>query len=175
VLRLLLYRHAKSDWGDPALDDIDRPLNTRGRAAARAMAAYVAEENLLPDLILCSTAQRTRETLAKLTSHLNRECEIRLRRDLYWQGEDSYLTIIRSNGGSARTLMVIGHNPATESTAQELMGSGPEDAIRDIGTKYPTAAIAVLDFAVDKWTDLTAESGRLERFVKPRDLDIPGD
>ena len=117
MLRLLLYRHAKSDWADASLDDIDRPLNSRGRAAARAMAGYIASEKLLPDLILCSTALRTRETLSRLIPHLNRETDIRLRRDLYWQGDDVYSTAIRTGGGTVQSLMIIGHNPATEGTA----------------------------------------------------------
>ena len=170
MLRLLLYRHAKSDWGDPALDDIDRTLNSRGRAAARAMAAYVAKENLLPDLILCSTAQRTRETLAKLMPHLNRECEVRLRRDLYWQGEDSYQTIIRGNGGTARTLMVIGHNPAMHDLFTMLATGGDPLALERLTAKFPTAALAVMSSEATSWRDIAVSGATVTDRALPRDL-----
>ncbi|MBD1547836.1 SixA phosphatase family protein [Roseibium aggregatum] len=173
MLRLLLLRHAKSDWGDPSQDDIDRPLNARGRAAARTIAAYFADQDLLPDLILCSSAQRTRETLAHLLPFLDGEYDIRLMADLYDQNEDSYVPILQTNGGSARTLLLIGHNPAIEETALALVGSGPEDAIEDLGMKFPTGALAVLDFQTDTWAKLKPESGHLDRFVKPRNLEIP--
>lgn len=173
MLRLMLLRHAKSDWGDPSQNDIDRPLNARGRAAARTMAAYFAQQNLLPDLILCSSAQRTRETLARLLPFLNGEYEVQVRADLYAQNEGSYLPIVRQADETARTLLLIGHNPAIEDTALSLAGSGQDDATRQIGVKFPTGALAILDFKADNWTDLTPESGHLNRFVKPRDLEIP--
>lgn len=173
MLRLMLLRHAKSDWGDPSQDDIDRPLNARGHAAARTMAAYFADKDLLPDLILCSSAQRTRETLAHLLPYLDGEYDIRVQADLYYQNEDTYLSILRKEGGSARTLLLIGHNPATEETALSLAGSGPEDAIEEMGMKYPTGALAILDFEIETWAKLEPETGHLDRFVKPRDLEIP--
>lgn len=173
MLRLLLLRHAKSDWGDPSQDDIDRPLNARGQAAARTMAAYFAAQDLLPDLILCSCAQRTRETLAHLLPFLDGEYDIRVQADLYHQNEDTYVPILRKDGGSARTLLLIGHNPAIEETALALVGSGPENAIEDMGMKFPTGALAILDFKTDTWAKLEPESGCLDRFVKPRDLEIP--
>lgn len=173
MLRLLLLRHAKSDWGDPSQDDIDRPLNARGRAAARTMAAYFADQDLLPDLILCSSSQRTRETLAHLLPFLDGEYDIQVQADLYDQNEDSYVPVLQKEGGSARTLLLIGHNPAIEETALALVGSGPEDAIEDLGMKFPTGALAVLDFQTDTWAKLEPESGHLDRFVKPRNLEIP--
>lgn len=173
MLRLMLLRHAKSDWGDAARHDIDRPLNDRGQAAARRMAAYIGDENLLPDLILCSSAQRTRETLAYLLPVLDGEYQIRIRPDLYHQNEDTYAPIIRKDGGTARRLLVIGHNPAIEETAMSLVGSGRGEDIEDMGTKYPTGALAVLDFEAGAWADVADESGRLDRFIKPRSLEIP--
>ncbi|WP_417677436.1 SixA phosphatase family protein [Roseibium sp.] len=173
MLRLMLLRHAKSDWGASSLDDIDRPLNARGRAAAGTMAAYFAAQDLLPDLILCSSAQRTRETLAHLLPFLDGEYDIRVQADLYYQNEDTYMPILRKDGGSARNLLLIGHNPAIEETALSLVGSGPEEAIEDMGLKFPTGALAILDFEIDTWAKLKPENGHLDRFVKPRDLEIP--
>ncbi|WP_305983967.1 histidine phosphatase family protein [Roseibium sp. MMSF_3544] len=169
-MRLLLLRHAKSDWGDPQLDDIDRPLNARGKAAAITMARYLRDEKLMPSVILCSTSQRTRETLARLLPYLPQEAYIQLISDLYWQSENNYSPLIRKYGGRAQTLMVLGHNPATEETAYALTGTSAPDALPDMQEKFPTAALAVLDFDISDWSELGTGTGHLERFVKPRDL-----
>lgn len=170
MLRLMLLRHAKSDWGDPDLRDIDRPLNTRGRSAARTIANYMATEKLLPDLILCSSSQRTRETLAYLLPSLNGEYRVEVRSDLYRQSEGSYIPLLKGVAPDNRTILVVGHNPATEDTAISLAGSGPEDMIRDMQTKFPTGGLAVIDFDFDDWNDLAPGTGRLDRFIKPREL-----
>jgi phosphohistidine phosphatase len=169
-MRLLLFRHAKSDWGDANLADIERPLNSRGKAAAIRMSVYMKEQGLLPNQILCSTAQRTRETLARLLPHLPQEAQIHLVSDLYQQSEDDYLGIIRRFGGRAQNLMVIGHNPATEDTARTLAGTSAAGAMADLQEKFPTAALAVVDFDIVDWSELQPGTGHLERFVKPRDL-----
>ncbi|MCV0424024.1 MAG: histidine phosphatase family protein [Roseibium sp.] len=169
-MRLLLLRHAKSDWGDPGLADIDRPLNPRGKAAAVSMARYMTEAGLISNQILCSTSQRTRETLARLLPYHSQEARIQLLLDLYNQSEDDYSGLIRKFGGRAQNLMVIGHNPAMEETALSLAGTGSPTAMADIEEKYPTAALAVIDFDIADWSELKAGTGHLERFVKPRDL-----
>lgn len=169
-MRLLLFRHAKSDWGDANLADIDRPLNSRGKTASVKMARYMKEQGLQPNQILCSTAQRTRETLARLLPTLTQETQIHLLSDLYQQSEDDYVGLIRRYGGRAQNLMVIGHNPATEDTALSLSGTASSDAIADIQEKFPTGALAVIDFDIADWSELQPKTGHLERFVKPRDL-----
>ncbi|TYC65020.1 histidine phosphatase family protein [Stappia sp. BW2] len=169
-MRLLLFRHAKSDWGDPNLDDIDRPLNGRGKTASVRMARYMQEQGLKPNQILCSTAQRTRETLARLLPTLTQETQIHLVSDLYQQSEDNYAGLIRRYGGRAQNVMVIGHNPATQDTALDLIGTESSGALTDIQEKFPTGALAVIDFDIADWSELQPGTGHLERFVKPRDL-----
>ncbi|WP_269581107.1 SixA phosphatase family protein [Roseibium sp. Sym1] len=169
-MRLLLLRHAKSDWGDAGLADVDRPLNSRGKTAAVKMARYLNDQGLLPSQILCSTSLRTRETLARVLVCLPQEAQIHLLSDLYSQSEDDYLGLIRKHGGRAQNLMVIAHNPATEDTALTLAGTGDPAAMADLGEKYPTAALAVIDFDIADWAELQPGTGHLERFVKPRDL-----
>jgi len=169
-MRLLLLRHAKSDWGDTALADIDRPLNSRGKAASHKMARYLKDQGLLPNQILCSTAQRARETLARVLPSLQQEAQIHLLSDLYRQSEDDYLAIVRKHGGRAQNLMLIAHNPATEDTALTLTGTSDASAMTDLKEKYPTAALAVIDFDIADWSELQPGTGHLERFIKPRDL-----
>ncbi|MBO6755881.1 MAG: histidine phosphatase family protein [Roseibium sp.] len=171
MTRLLLYRHAKSDWGDARLADKDRPLNARGRSAAPLMARYIVEAGLLPDRILCSTSQRTRETLLPLLTLLDRPADIHLREEVYDRSDEDYLGVIRQFGGHAHTLMIVGHNPATEASARSLVKdrSGPDWI--DLAVKFPTAGLAVIDFQHSDWSQITLQSGRLDRFIKPRALE----
>jgi phosphohistidine phosphatase len=171
MLRLLLLRHAKSDWANPELADRDRPLSKRGQAAAEAMACYIIEHRLFPDLILCSSAQRTRETLLPLLSRIRREVDIRVLHSLYDQSEENYLPIIQAHGAGAQTLMIIGHNPATENTARTLFGAGSQDLKRDMELKYPSGALAVYSSPkTETWSALAPGESQLDGFVKPRDL-----
>ncbi|MEP4033981.1 histidine phosphatase family protein [Roseibium polysiphoniae] len=170
MLQLFLLRHAKSDWGNPELKDFDRPLNSRGRTAARTMGAYMEKNQLQPDLILCSSSQRTRETLAKLLPHLRRQTEIRLLNSLYDESEDNYLPIIRAKGGNAGSLMVIGHNPATEQTAHALFAEGDRVLKADMELKYPSGALAIYSCPITDWSSLEAGTAQLEQFIKPRSL-----
>lgn len=169
-MRLFLLRHAKSDWGSEALADFDRPLNTRGKSAARAMGKYLKEKEFHPNRILCSTSQRTRETLSRVLTYQTREAQIHLLSDIYDQADLSYTAVIRRHGGRAHNLMIIGHNPATEQTAEELVGTGDSATIADMRLKYPTGALSIIDFDIADWADLQTGTGHLERFIKPRDL-----
>ena len=116
MLTLLLYRHAKSDWGDVSLNDFDRALAPRGIRASEFMAHYILDNDLLPDRILCSTARRARHTLLPLIAMLREPLDVEFRRDLYNHSEDDYLSIVRG-AAPARRLMILAHNPATELTA----------------------------------------------------------
>lgn len=172
MLHLLLLRHAKSDWGQPELDDFDRPLNPRGRTAARLIATYMQHEGLRPDLILCSAAQRARETLARLLPTMSHRYRVEILGDLYDEMNADYAALIMELGGTAGSLLLIGHNPATEQTARLLIGSGAPDMIADIEAKYPTAALTEITFAEPAWQGIRPRTGHLERFVKPRELSL---
>ncbi len=171
MLRLLLLRHAKSAWDHPGLADHDRPLAERGRKAAPVMASFLAENALAPGRILCSTARRTRETLSYLVPILDGETEIRLTRRLYDAEGGDYLTAIREGGAAAPLLMLIGHNPTMEDTAHLLAGTGSDAALKRMREKFPTCALAVIDFDIASWRDVSPGAGQLSLFVTPRFLD----
>lgn len=178
--RLLLLRHAKSSWNDPAAEDFDRPLNARGRAAAPVMGSHVAALGLTPDRILCSSARRTRETLALLLPYFDDDVDIRVTHDLYMAGEDRMIDQIRAHGGTAATLLVIAHNPGLQETAVALAGSGDAAILTAFGEKFPTAGLAVIDFPAVKWVDLESKSGKAIAFLKPRgrqliEIPVPGE
>ncbi|MGE0210236.1 MAG: histidine phosphatase family protein [Parvibaculaceae bacterium] len=170
MLRLMLLRHAKSSWMDTRLADRDRPLNGRGRKSARLVAGYIMDGKLTPDAILVSPAKRAQETLEILVPPLT-PARVETVDNLYDFGDgEVLLDVIGTRGKSARSLMLIGHNPAIENLAATLIGGGDKALRADLERKYPTAALAVIDFKGRSWSRLKAGSGTLTAFVKPRAL-----
>lgn len=170
MIRLLLLRHAKSSWDDPDLKDFDRPLNDRGREAAQLMAAFMGFEGLLPARILCSSAQRTRETLAHLLLHFPEDADICLSRRLYEADAPGYLEAIRDYGATATTLMVIGHNPAMEDVATILAPIGDAPALAAMHEKFPTCGLAVIDFEAPRFSEVDPGGGLLSAFHTPQSV-----
>lgn len=168
---LHLLRHAKSSWGEPGLADHDRPLSDRGRRAASAMAAHLRRAGVAPDLVLCSSARRTVETLAAIRHSLPRTAGIETTPELYEAGASSLLDRLRAVPPAIATLMLIGHNPGLEVLAGQLAGEGSDPEARQaLGRKFPTGALATLEFE-GEWRDLAWGAARLTAFVAPRDLD----
>lgn len=169
---LLLFRHAKSSWDDSRLTDKERPLTERGRIAATEMARSLAGLALVPDLILCSGATRAQQTLDLAIAEWSPAPEARRVDALYGVMDSDYLAIIAREGGTARRLMLVGHNPAMQETALVLAGSGEPGLVAQVARKFPTAAIAVLMFELDDWSAITAGSGRFDALLRPpRDQD----
>ncbi|CAD7023342.1 histidine phosphatase family protein [Pseudorhizobium halotolerans] len=160
--RLLLLRHAKSAWPD-AVADHERPLAERGEKAAPAMGNYMAREHLIPDLALVSDARRTRQTWELVQRRLPAEVATRIDPTIYEAPAGRLLDTIRALGDSAATLLLIGHNPGLQDLALMLTGDA-------LAAKYPTAALAVIDFPVADWRQVGPGSGLLTRFVTPRSL-----
>ncbi len=167
---LLLMRHAKSSWDQPELADIDRPLAGRGREAAPQVARWLADHDLIPDLVLGSPAQRVRETWQLMAPALGDQVVCKTLRSLYEGAPSRLLEVLRRVDSEVRTLMLIGHNPALGALAQSLAGGGSTRALERLRTKFPTAAVAVLAFEIDRWADLAAAGGRLRELVRPKDL-----
>ncbi len=132
---LLLMRHAKSDHGDRSLSDHDRPLNRRGREDSPRMAEWIADQGCVPPRVLCSTAERTRETLRLMVPRWPAEPEIEFCESLYLASAEAILWTISSHHGGASSLLVLGHNPGISMVASVLAKQRIE---------LPTAAIAVL-------------------------------
>ncbi len=173
--RLLLLRHAKSSHDDPGLDDRDRPLAERGRTDAPCVGAYMRRKKYLPDLVYCSTARRTVDTWELVQPELGSIARVEYLPALYLASASAMIGIIRGADNAAGTLLVIGHNPGLEECAAELAGQPETPAeceTQDImDEKFPTAALAVLDFDIARWKDAASDGGRLVNFVRPADLD----
>lgn len=175
--KLLLLRHAKSDRSqssDVARNDHARPLNARGRMAAAAMGNYMREKDCLPELVLCSTSKRTRETLEILLATLGSSPEIQFGRRLYLAEWPKLLEVVRAAPDAASPLLVVGHNPGMEQLAHALAGQPKTIAERkfakEMALKFPTCALAVLDFKIAGWRAMNPGIGRLADFVRPKDL-----
>jgi len=172
MARLLLLRHAKSDWGAGIKGDAERPLSPRGRDAADRMGKWLAGAGLEPDLVLCSPSRRTRETLARLGRVAGIPEAVRFLDALYEDPaapREDYIGIIRAEAAEAGLCLVIGHNPMTSNTAVALAGKGASDALARMRTKFPTGALAILDFP-GSLGEAEPGSGALADFVCPRDL-----
>jgi phosphohistidine phosphatase len=167
---LLLLRHAKSDWGDPARTDHERHLNQRGREAAPLIGAWLARQHLIPGLVLCSTATRTRETLQLVRPFIGKDVPVVHDDRLYLAEAATLLERVRATDDGVATLMLVGHNPGLEDLAGRLAGGGEHDALDALAHKMPTAGLAVLRFDVAGWKRVAARGGRLDAFVAPRSL-----
>jgi phosphohistidine phosphatase len=174
VKTVYLLRHAKSDWADPGMKDHDRPLNERGRAAASAMAGYIKEKGHKPELVLCSTARRTIETLDLVKAALGKQVAVRFGDDLYLAEPRQLMQRLRGLEDGVGRVMFIGHNPGIAQFANELCAS-PEDEAeeklhRRMREKFPTCALAVIRVPVRAWREVRAGGGALADFVRPKDL-----
>jgi phosphohistidine phosphatase len=173
--RLMLLRHAKSDWTRPGTRDHERALAPRGREAAPRIGRYMARHGLTPDLVVCSTATRTRETWDLVAPAFAAGPPAIYEDRLYEASPDALIGVIKETKDSAHALMLVGHNPGLHNLAQRLIASGDIEARQRLSEKFPTGALAVIDFAIDDWRKLHPRSGRLDRFVVPRALETATD
>ncbi len=170
-MRLMLLRHAKSEKAEPGTSDRQRGLNPRGRKDAPKIGAYMAHHGLLPDLVLLSPARRTRETWEGVAKAFSRAPTVDHDDRIYESGADTILRVIKETDASVQTLLVVGHNPGLQDTAQLLIAAGDVETRERLNEGLPTAGLAVIDFAVDDWRKLQSHAGRLERFVTPHSLE----
>jgi len=160
---LLILRHAKSSWKDGSLADHDRPLNKRGEHDAPRMGALLHEEDLLPDLILSSSAVRARTTAQLAAEASGYEGEIILSRDLYSFDADTYLEALSALPDEYQCVMVVGHNPGMAELLSELTHCFEH---------FPTAALAQVELPIEHWAQLDDEEveGDLINLWRPKEL-----
>ena len=163
--RLIIFRHAKAVPHDAA-PDFDRALAPRGKDAAAEMGRLMADEQLLPDLVLVSPSKRTMQTWQGAAPAVG-ETPVRVEKGIYEAPADRLLKLVRGVEDSVRTLVLVGHNPGVTDLARALIGHGDRYAFARLRAKFVTAGIAVVDFAVEHWADVKPGEGRLDRFVTP--------
>ena len=172
--RLLLLRHAKAVPGGPKVDDHSRALAERGRRDAPLMGRYMARHSLRPDLVLSSTSKRTIETAELAFSEFGKKPETEYLEALYLAELEAIFSIVRRVPRKQDTVCVVGHNPGLEVAASLLAREPVRRKERDyfdaIEEKFPTCALAVLDFDVAQWRLIEPGAGALIDFVRPKDL-----
>lgn len=169
--RLLLLRHAKSSLGEAGQQDHERTLNKRGERSAQRVGDWLRQRQITPDLVLCSTARRTRQTLDGIMPFAGATPSVELLPALYLAGAPTILERVRGAPDTATCMMVIGHNPGFEVLAGLLVDQGDATALLHLSEKFPTGALADIHFPADRWKAVGPHLGRLEAFIRPRDLD----
>jgi phosphohistidine phosphatase len=164
---LYVLRHAKSSWDDPAQRDHDRPLAPRGKRAVKLLAEYVERNEITPDLVLCSTARRTRDTLAGVEPG----GEALIEPGLYTATVTELIERVRRVPADTGSVMVIGHNPAMQMLVLRLARSEGllSDRLSDVRRKFPTGALATLTFS-DQWAEIGPSCAELTDYVRPKAL-----
>ncbi len=158
---LLMLRHGKSSWADADVSDHDRPLKKRGRRDAKRMGEEIRDRDLLPDLILSSTARRARTTAERAAKAAGCADRIVETRELYFTGVDHQLgTVAKHAGDEHQRVMIVGHNPTCEEMLEKLTG---EDE------RVTTANLICIDFDIESWQELPGARGELRFLLRPRD------
>ena len=158
---LYLLRHAKSSWKDETLLDIERPLNKRGRKAAETMGAFIRKKKIIPDLVLCSTAVRARQTTEIVLEVAKLSPDIHFEDGIYEADPARLLELVRQIEKSKKAVLLVGHNPGLEEFLEFLTGKKET---------MSTAALAKIVLRVTNWAGVNAQKGTLEWLQKPKAL-----
>jgi phosphohistidine phosphatase len=176
--RLFLLRHAKAEQArKDTPEDRERPLTDRGRKDAPQVGRYMRTKGYVPDIILCSPSTRTRETLKLADPASGAHASVEFPERLYLATARQIMDLLRKLPEDIRRPLVVGHNPGMEECAASLIAESSDPGLRgrfdSLKEKFPTAALAVLDFTFSNWKDLESGSGKLVDFVRPKDLAAP--
>lgn len=158
---LLLLRHAKSDWDDSSLRDFDRPLAARGERDAPRIGKALRKRGILPDLIISSPAARAKATIEAVTRAAKMNLEIRFDKVVYGASSPELMSLIQGLPDTNSCLLLVGHNPGFEDLVGRLSGSHE---------RMPTAALACIEFQIDRWEGVNDGEGKLRWLLTPRNL-----
>jgi phosphohistidine phosphatase len=165
---LYLLRHAKSSWSDSSLPDHARPLAKRGRRDAKVIAKHLVRIGIAPELVLCSSAERTRETLELVRPALGSASTVQLEPELYAASSAELLERIHIIPEQVASAMVIGHNPGLQDLAGILASAG--ERLERLKAKFPTAALATLTLPNTTWRGLSRADAVLAAYVVAKEL-----
>ncbi len=160
---LFLLRHAKSSWDNAILDDIDRPLNKRGKGDAPLMGRFLTEKGDIPELIISSTAKRALSTAKRVANEIGyKSSKIKKNEKLYMADTEDFRNVIEEIDDNIRKLMLVSHNNGITDFANFISNS-------DIGN-IPTCGIVKIEFTLTRWKDITHTKGRLIYFEFPKNI-----
>ncbi|WP_417519982.1 SixA phosphatase family protein [Minwuia sp.] len=165
-----LMRHAKSDWGNAQISDHERPLNARGRHAAKRMGQFMRDVGIAPDTAFVSTATRTRSTWALLSDEAGLAAQAQFIDKLYLGAPETYRKLWCALAPDVGSVLFLGHSPGIEQLARELCANGADADLTALQQKFPTGALAEIRFE-EPWSAIGPGTGRLMRFILPRSFD----
>ena len=172
MLTLSIVRHAKSSWGDASLRDIDRPLNERGKAQALRLGSYLSEKQISPDLIICSSAKRARQTLKQMKKNWHTDSEVVVENQLYLASPNTIIRLLGEYGARHTHIMIIGHNPGLHMLAHKLSVRGNDEDLAILAEKYPTGTLCTIKSRAEKWKKIGKASGKLIYLATPKQLAV---
>jgi len=156
---IILYRHAKSNWGAESSSDHERPLNERGIDSAKMMGKVLALSNQVPELVITSSAVRAKQTLQLSIEAGGWKCDVKEDGKIYHNDVDDILEIIRSVSNNYSSVMLVGHEPKWSSLTSMMIGGGE--------INFPTAAMSKIEYQVDDWKDVEYRTGQLKWLLQP--------
>lgn len=169
--RLAVLRHAKSSWDHPNIKDSDRPLNKRGRKAARAVGKELKRRKMRFDFVIASPAVRVRETLDELLEGYGGTLDVHFDDRIYETSEETLLEIVRDLPDDAKQPLLAGHNPGLERLVVGLTHDDDQGLRNRIAHKFPTGALAVVNLPASSWAGVATGSGEIAELILPRELD----
>ena len=166
--RLGLLRHAKSDWDDMALRDFDRGLNSRGRRGAALIGEHIARHGAKWDAAIASPAERVRRTIEASGLRVEPRFDARA----YLADAATLIGLLREVDGDPQSVLLVAHNPGLQELVFRLVDPANENPLfARAAEKFPTAAFAMLELAVDDWNHVQPGCATLVHFARPRDFD----
>ena len=155
-------RHAKSSWDNAAMSDFERPLNERGLKTAPLMGEYIRENQLQPDSIVSSPAERARQTAQLVKESAQIESEIIFNENIYEASVGRLLEVIGEQPETVKSILLVGHNPGLEGLIKFTTGETHA---------MPTAALAIIDLPIEKWSDVGNSEGDLRDLIRPKEIE----
>lgn len=163
---LYLLRHAQSNSNDPSIEDIQRPLSPKGHSDARKLAGYLRHQDFAIELVLCSSAERTTQTLEEIRPALPRDTKVSIEKALYTFDPSKVAERLSEVSPNVHSVMIVGHSPAIQTLAAAMT---PDASLRErIGRSYPTCALTILTLESGSWNLAVASE---VSFVAPEELD----
>ena len=167
---LILMRHSKSSWDNSYKDDFDRPLNSRGRENAQMVAKHIHSWGFKPELTLCSSALRCKQTLELIIPYFPKKMHIRYLDELYLAPERAILEMIKSIKLSIDQMLVIGHNPGLSDLSQSLIYSSNKKNDYFETQQFPTSAASIFEMSINNWVNFKLSESKIIDFVTPKNL-----
>ncbi len=167
---LHLLRHAKASWADPERADIDRPLTDRSRRDAAALGEYLRGRGDRPQLVICSPALRTRETLDLVAPGLGLQARVEVDGRLYAASAQALWQRVRELPDTVDEALLVGHNPGMHELAVNVADHGDDEPRARLRSKLPTGAFVTVAWPDDSWRTLHKSAAVLHEYVTPRDL-----